>query len=95
LLTFFKKGEPLDLHHQENDRKSWLINIKKRELYLTFCSRRRISFFRILKRGDSSAYSLRITRKGKLIKILEHPPTYIKTLSFLKFISRVRNSIKV
>jgi hypothetical protein len=36
LLTFFKKEEPLDLHHQENDWKSWLINIKKENfIYLS------------------------------------------------------------
>jgi hypothetical protein len=29
ILALLKKENSLDLHHQENDRKSWPINIKK------------------------------------------------------------------
>jgi len=32
-----------------------------------------LSHISLFKRGDPSAYSLRMTRKGKLIRILEHP----------------------
>jgi len=38
----------------------------------SFCGQRRISFFPLFKRGDSSAYSLNMTRQDKIAKILEY-----------------------